>query len=71
MSDDPHGGVRDDLEVDRLTAELADKYRDISPEVIEHVVRAEFERWSHVPVHDFVPIFVARALRGKLRSVAS
>jgi hypothetical protein len=71
VSDDSHGGVRDDLEIDRLTAELADRFRDVSPDVIEYGVRAEFDRWSSVPVHDFVPIFVARTLRGKLRSIAS
>jgi len=70
VSDNSRGGVREDLEVDRLTADLADRFRDISPDVIEYGVRAEFERWSGVPVHDFVPIFVERTLRGKLRSVA-
>jgi len=28
--------VRDDLEVDRLSGELADKFQDVSPAVIDH-----------------------------------
>jgi hypothetical protein len=59
--------VREDLEVDRVSAELADKFQDVSPDVIEHGVRQEFGRWSAVPVRDFVPVFVERALRRKLR----
>jgi hypothetical protein len=63
--------VRADLEVDRVSAELADKFQDVSPDVIEHGVRQEFGRWSAVPVRDFVPIFVERALRGKLRELTA
>jgi hypothetical protein len=55
------GLIREDLEVGRLSAELADRFRAVPPEVIEHSVREEFVRWSTVPVQDFVPIFVARA----------
>jgi hypothetical protein len=61
--------VREDLEVDRLSAELATRFEGVSPEVIEYGVRQEFGRWSAVPVQDFVPIFVERALRGKLRDL--
>jgi hypothetical protein len=67
VSDGPER-VREHLEVDRLSAQLADRYHDISPEVIEDGIREEFERWSAVPVRDFVPIFVERALRGRLRA---
>jgi hypothetical protein len=65
------GLIREDLEVGRLSAELADRFRGVPPEVIEHSVREEFVRWSAVPVHDFVPIFVARALRGRLRDLTA
>ncbi len=59
--------VREQFEADRLTADLVNRFRDVSPEVIECRVREELDRWSGVPVRDFVPIFVERALRGKLR----
>ena len=59
--------VREEFEADRLTADLVNRFRDVSPDVIECRVREEFDRWSGVPVRDFVPIFVERALRGKLR----
>jgi hypothetical protein len=65
------GLVREDLEIGRLSAELADRFQDVSPEVIEYGVREEFVRWSSVPVRDFVPIFVARAVRGKLRELSA
>jgi hypothetical protein len=63
--------VREDLEVDRVSAELANRFQDVSPAVIELGVRNEFGRWSTVPVRDFVPIFVERALRGKLRELTA
>jgi hypothetical protein len=63
--------VREDLEVDRVSAELANRFQDVSPSVIELGVRSEFGRWSAVPVRDFVPIFVERALRGKLRELTA
>jgi hypothetical protein len=46
------------------------KFQDFSLDVIESGVREEFSRWSAVPVRDFVPIFVERALR-KLRELSS
>ena len=65
------GVIREDLEIGRLSAELSDRSRGVPPEVIEHSVREEFVRWSVVPVHDFVPIFVERALRRKLRTLTA
>jgi hypothetical protein len=62
--------VREEFEADRLTAELVNRFRDVSPDVIECRVREEFDRWAGVPVRDFIPIFVERALRGKLRNHA-
>jgi hypothetical protein len=59
--------VREEFEADRLTAELVNRFRDVSPDVIECRVREEFDRWAGVPVRDFIPIFVERALRGKFR----
>jgi hypothetical protein len=59
--------VREEFEADCLAADLADRFRDVPPEVIRCRVREEFDRWSAVPVRDFVPIFVERALRGELR----
>jgi hypothetical protein len=60
--------VREELEADRLTADLVNRFQNVSPDVIESRVREEFDRWQGVPVRDFVPIFVERALRGKLRN---
>ena len=68
MSDGPEL-VREDLEVGRVTAELANMFQDVSPDLIEYGVRNEFSRWSSARVRDFVPIFVERALRGKLREL--
>jgi hypothetical protein len=65
LSDDT-ARVRHEREVDRLSAELADRFH-VAREIIEDGVRAEFGRWSTVPVQDFVPIFVERSVRGKLR----
>jgi hypothetical protein len=66
MNDDA-AAVRKQLEVDRIRGELVDEFDDISPEMIEAGVRVEFERRSQYPIQDFVPIFVERTLRGKLR----
>ena len=60
--------VRHEHEVERISADLADKFDDVSLQVIESGVRAEFERRSSSPVQDFVPVFVERSLRGKLRA---
>jgi hypothetical protein len=68
---DGQAPVREDLEVGRLSAELANKFHDVSPAVIESGVREEFSRWSAVPVRDFVSIFVERALRRKLRELTT
>jgi hypothetical protein len=62
--------ARDEFEVDRLSAALADTFRGVSVDEIESRVREEFARWSAVPVRDFIPIFVERALRRRLRAAA-
>jgi hypothetical protein len=67
---DDAAAVRQDLEVDRLSSELADRFTQLPPAAIEDGVRAEFDRRSDSPVQDFVPIFVERALRAKLRALA-
>jgi hypothetical protein len=64
---DETGIVRKELEIDRIRGELATEFDDISPEMIEAGVRVEFERRSQYPIQDYVPIFVERTLRGKLR----
>jgi hypothetical protein len=58
--------VRNELEIERLRAELSDEFH-LSPETVETGLRAEFERRAQYPVQDFVPIFVKCSLRGKLR----
>ena len=57
--------VRHDLEVDRLSAELAGRFTQLAPKAIEDGVHAEFDRRSASPVQDFVPIFVARRAAGR------
>lgn len=39
------------------------------PSVLEPEVRAAFAEWGDARVRDFVPIFVERALRDRLRAV--
>jgi hypothetical protein len=58
--------VRKELEIERLSAELSERYH-LSLETLEAGVRAEFERRSAYPIQEFVPIFVERSLRGLLR----
>jgi hypothetical protein len=62
--------VRHEIEVDRLSHELAHEFDQVAPAVIEHGVRAEFVSRSAAPVQDFVPIFVHGSLREKLRTTA-
>jgi hypothetical protein len=62
--------VRQENEIDRLTADLTNEYRDVSPELIGDAVRAEFTRREQRTVQDFIPIFAERSLRGKLRGLA-
>jgi hypothetical protein len=63
--------VREEFDVDRLTAALANTFEGVSLEQIELHVRQEFARWSAVPVRDFVPIFIERALRGRMRAMGA
>jgi hypothetical protein len=63
-----HDGANHELEVERIRSELADEFDDVSPQLIEHGVRAEFDRRSSYPVQDFVAIFVERSVRGRLRA---
>jgi len=60
--------VRTELEVDRLTSELSTRFVDFAPDVIEQGLRSEFDKRAAYPVQDFVPIFVERSVRGKLRA---
>jgi hypothetical protein len=60
--------ARQELDVERISSELTHEFNDVSPQDIELGVREEFDRRSDSPVRDFVPIFVQRSLRGKLRS---
>lgn len=64
----------DDVDTAVLTNRLMD---DVYPEfstrlasdVVESVIRSELERWEGSKVRDFVPLFAARHVRSKLRSV--
>jgi hypothetical protein len=58
--------VRKELEIERLSAELSDEF-EVSPEMLKAGLRAEFECRETYPVQDFVPVFVERSIRQKLR----
>jgi hypothetical protein len=60
--------VRKELEIERISAELSERYH-LSPEMLEAGVRAEFDRRVGYPIQEFVPIFVERSVRGKLRNI--
>ena len=59
--------VRVELEIGRLRDELASRFGEVSPDVVESELRGEFHRRAGYPVQDFVPIFVERSVRQKLR----
>jgi hypothetical protein len=50
--------------VRRLSAAL-----DLPPTTIEHEVRVAFGGWEQATIRDFVPIFVEREVRRRLRDV--
>jgi hypothetical protein len=60
--------VRKQSEIGRLRDELSVEFDDVSPTVIEQGIRSEFERRAAFPVQDFVPVFVERSVRRKLRA---
>jgi hypothetical protein len=60
--------VRQVNEVDRITEGLAFWFPTHEPGTIEELVSAEFGRHADAPVQDFVPVFVERALKARLRS---
>jgi hypothetical protein len=68
-ADDDVAQIRNEREVEQLSSELAERFQ-VARDVVESRVRAEFRRWSSVPIKDFVPIFVERAIRGRIRSHA-
>ena len=68
MSEDARRHVRESNEIDRITDELSNQFEAVAPPTIEAAVRAEFERRHDARVQDFVPVFVERSLRRKLRS---
>jgi len=63
--------VREEIEIERLSAALAEEYGQLAPDAIEHAVRGAFERRSAVAVKEFVPIFAERDVRRELRTSRS
>jgi hypothetical protein len=63
--------VREEIEIERLSAALAAEYGQLAPSAIELAIRDAFERRSAVSVKDFVPIFVERDVRRGLRAATS
>jgi hypothetical protein len=61
--------IRQQNEIDRLTAELVGRF-DVAEDLVNAAVRAEFTRRESRPVQDFVPIFALRSLRGTLRAAS-
>lgn len=68
MAPDADLVVRQSNEIGRITDELAGKYPRYEPDTVEALVRAEFTRRSQAPIQDFVPVFVERALKSRLRN---
>jgi len=68
VSEDARRHVRESNEIDRITDDLTGEFEAVAPPTIEAAVRAEFDRRHDAPVQDFVPVFVERSLRRKLRS---
>ena len=60
--------VRNETEVGRVTAELADQFA-VSPDTIEYAVRKAFDSRSKRPVPGLVPAFVERSIRRALRDI--
>ena len=67
MNDDA-ARIREQLEIGRIRDDLADEFDDVAPEVLEQGIRNEFARRAAYPVQDFVPVFVQRSVRQKLRA---
>ena len=59
------------LEIERLSADLALEFHDVPTDVIARDVRSEFARRSSSPIQDFIPIFVQRRVRERLRGIPS
>jgi hypothetical protein len=55
-------------EVDRITEGLSSRFPRLDPATVAALVRAEFGRRSRAPVQDFVPLFVERSLKTRLRA---
>ncbi len=55
-------------QIGRVTHDLSTRFPEYQSETLEALVAAEFSRRSGVPVQDFVPVFVERALRERLRA---
>jgi len=65
----PH--VKAALEVERIRADLLAEFGDVAGDAVDRTVRAEFARRASSPVQDFVPIFVERSTRRRLRALGS
>jgi hypothetical protein len=65
MDDASH--VRLELEIGRLRDELMSGFDEVSPDVVESELRDQFHQRADYPVQEFVPIFVERSVRHKLR----
>jgi hypothetical protein len=68
VDDEPHHHLHEEIGIERLSAVLADEFSTVERDAIEQAVRAEFTRRANSPVTDFVPLFVERDLRRKLRA---
>jgi hypothetical protein len=68
VTDEAEHHVHQEIEIERLSAELAAEFRQVTPESIETAVRDEFERGAQARVKDFLPLFVERNVRRRLRA---
>jgi hypothetical protein len=70
LSDFAEHHVQQEIAVERLVAVLADDFKSVSHDQIEHAVRDAFKLRSAAHLKEFVPVFVERDLRRTLKSSA-
>jgi hypothetical protein len=54
-----------------LAHRMATAYPSVPPSVVAEAMRAEYERYTHARIRDFVPVLVERAVRLRLIRLTS
>jgi hypothetical protein len=70
----PHGGDMDRSDEDRAISEVVERLAKQFPQVpageVEQVVSQSRPEFDDVPIRDFVPLFVERGAKQRLRELA-